>query len=303
MGDALVTKTWRFVVTEMTGVPVGFTLEKPTGITLDRSSPGRKVVQRQSAIFADHVTATLARQLADVVDESAMLAAATENGDLNRVVLKMNPELRQRLAAQTLGDLDSRMQTLQFTVPLGSRVLAPPYDKEWSVGTAFAFGAVSDGKVTVMAADEPSSAAVGLYLTADQPTEAAITPIGTFGFVCLTAQNLPALRSTGGLGMTVYIDSDEQPAISRQATLWNLNGLSLQTSVSGNGRIADAASPATGLGPVPLAPMIIRMDPGRRYLLWVWGWQVSHQTSDFLGLMNVTMPLVTVDAGPPVIIS
>jgi hypothetical protein len=300
-GDAIpcIHETGGFVMTDDSPA---FDLERPPALVLDRSVPEPEVVERHSLKFADQVTATLARRLDDVAEESAMLASAAEGVDLARGGVKLSAELRNRLAVQTLEDLDRGMQTLEFTIPVGSRVIAPPYDEEWSKGTGFAFGGKIDGKFTVAASDEPSSAAIGLYLSADQSVDVAITPTGTYSFACLAPQNLPALRSMGGLGLMVYVDNEAQPAYSREVTLWNLNGLSLATSVSGKGRIADAASPPIGLGPVYLAPLIIRMNPGRRYLMWMWGWQVSQQTQGFLGLLSVSMPLVTVDAGPPVIV-
>lgn len=286
----------------MTEDSPAFTLKKPPSVVLDRSAPEPEAVERHSARFADQVSATLSRRLDDVTEESAMLASATEGVDLARGGVKLDTELRQRLAAQALGGMDRRMETLRFTVPHGSRVIAPPYDTEWFEGAGFAFGAKYDGDFSVMAADEPSGAGIGLFLAADQPADVAITPAGTYSYTCFTGLNLPALRSMGGLGLMVYVDDDEQPAYSREVTVWNLSGLSFLTSVSGEGQIAEAASPPIGLGPVYLAPLIIRMSPGHRYLLWMWGWQVSHQTQGFLGLLNVSMPFVTVEAGLPVII-
>jgi hypothetical protein len=48
--------------------------------------------------------------------------------------------------------------------------------------------------------------------------------------------------------------------------------------------------------------MIIRMDPGHQYLVWVWGWQVSHHTEHFFCALTVKMPCVLVSAGPPLVL-
>ena len=282
--------------------PSALVLKKPAAITLNGSTPEAETVVRDRERFGDRVSATLTSRHKDVAAESAALASSTKGLTQTHDSIELSGEVRDHLTSSLREELERQMVTFELTVPFGSRVISPPYDEEWAAGSALAFGAKIDGKFSVLAADEPSSGAIGVYLTVDRPADVAITPGGTFGFTCLAAQNMPALRSTGGLGLMAYVDDNPQPALEREAMLWNVNGLSLTTSFSGSGQISQAHSPPVGLGPVYLAPLIISMKPGHRYLIWVWGWQVSSQTQGFLGLLNVDMPFVTVDAGPPLVI-
>lgn len=286
----------------MNDSPSALALKKPAAIILDGSIPEPETVARDQEKFADRVSSTLASRYEDIAAESAALARSTEGQTKPGDGIELSDEVVGHLTSSLRDELERQMVTFELTVPFGSRVISPPYDKEWATGSALAFGAKIDGKYSVLAADEPSSAAIGIYLTVDRPADVAITPGGTYAFNCLAAQDMPALRSTGGLGLMAYVDSNPEPSLEREAMLWNVNGLSLTTSFSGSGQISDAHSPPVGLGPVYLAPLILRMDPGHRYLIWVWGWQVSSQTQGFFGLLNVDMPFVTVDAGPPIYI-
>ena len=95
-----------------------------------------------------------------------------------------------------------------------------------------------------------------------------------------------------------------QPAVSKQVVLWNLAGITRFSADHKTGRIADAASPAVGVGPVPLAPVLINMAPGSRYLVWVWYWHMARNVTEkaFIAFMNLKMQFVSVHAGPPIII-
>ena len=106
------------------------------------------------------------------------------------------------------------------------------------------------------------------------------------------------------MGITIYTDSEPQPTMSRQPVLWSVSGMTSWKGANGSGRIADAASPAFGLGTVPLAPALVNMVPGSRYLVWVWCWQTSRLEKDdaFIAFLNFHMPFVTIDAGPPIVI-
>ena len=55
---------------------------------------------------------------------------------------------------------------------------------------------------------------------------------------------------------------------------------------------------------MPLAPALVNMVPGSRYLVWVWCWQISRlaENDPFIAFLSFLMPFVTVDAGPPLVI-
>jgi hypothetical protein len=153
---------------------------------------------------------------------------------------------------------DAARQRLNFdyTVHSGCRAYAPPYDREYQVGTAEAFGATADGNVMTLAPyDGQSAAGIGFYLTTDEPVLASITPQGTYQWSWFNLQNvLPNVWTTGGTGITIYANSDTEPTLSRQQVLWSASGLTPWSGHTDNGNIADAASPAFGFGSVPLGP-------------------------------------------------
>ena len=110
----------------------------------------------------------------------------------------------------------------------------------------------------------------------------------------------------GTLWIRAAIGRNQQPAAIAigYGYLTGLFGVTRFTGDSRTGRIADAASPATGFGPIPLAPVLLNMFPGNSYLVWVWCWQVLqvHSGAAFLAFLKMSMPFVTIDAGPPIVI-
>ena len=158
--------------------------------------------------------------------------------------------------------------------------------------------------ITLPTANGFSAAGIGFYLTTNEPVLAAITPQGTYDWNWVAFENLPFARSRGGMGITIYTNSEPQPTMSRQPVLWSASGMTSFSGQQGSGRIADAASPASGFGPVPLAPTLINMLPGSRYLVWVWCWQISRLEKDdaFIAFLRFSMPFVTIEAGPPILI-
>jgi hypothetical protein len=283
------------------------TLEDAPRIAVLQSAPEAGVMERDTANLADHVAARLKPHYHEVAEEGAMLARAAEGLDLAPSP-RIDEDLGRRLALQNLTGVLGEMKTLQFTIPLGTRVIGPPYDTDWSNPPGPGFGAAAYGSFTMAPSGGSASTAIGLYLTVDQPVDAAITPGGTYRYSGIGLENLAAVRSKGGLGMTVYFDSAPDPAYSREVTLWNVAGLpvvvaggvTLPAGINGNGLIADAASPSSIFVPFPLAPFYVSMRPGHTYLLWVWGWVVTQAPPDFLTFLSVDMPFVKVEAGPPV---
>jgi hypothetical protein len=58
------------------------------------------------------------------------------------------------------------------------------------------------------------------------------------------------------------------------------------------------------LGAVPLAPVLVNMVAGSRYLVWVGGWQTLRAGAGelFFAFLYFSMPFVTINAGPPILI-
>jgi len=263
--------------------------------------------ERDTGRMTAHATSELERQVGDMyADPDASEAAGPPHDAIRQFGgMRTRRQLTEHFVERLSVDAGSPKTAFDFTVPTGSRVFGPPYDREWAEGNGLAFLSRFDGRVTTIPkANGLSTAGVGFYLTTNTPALAAITPQGTYDWNWLSFADLPSARSRGGLGLTIYTDSDPQPTLSRQVVLWSASGMTVFSGQQGSGRIADAASPAFGFGPVPLAPALLNMVPGSRYLVWVWCWQTSQLGPDdaFIAFLRFAMPLITIDAGPPIII-
>ncbi|HEX4953978.1 MAG TPA: hypothetical protein VF017_11365 [Thermoanaerobaculia bacterium] len=265
----------------------------------ERATPDEGVRLEHQALAAGHITDGLRREL------EAIHAEQVGVGPGQTVESRWTEaQLRSHAIERLRWGRESVREHFEITIPGGSRVFGPPYDVEWQEGGGSAFGSRADGTLITVSTPGFSAAGVGFYLTAPEPYLAAVIPQGGYEWSWASFADLPWLRSRGGVGIAVYVDGEPQPAVSRQAQLWSLSGVSVFSGGQGSGRIADAASPAFGFGPVPLAPILIHMTPGRRYLVWVWCWQVTpaEAASGFIAFLQAKMPLVTVDAGPPLVI-
>lgn len=276
--------------------------------SIERVAAGNLDGDRDESLISEHATSHLERQMSHMFDDiDASEAAAQPSESISEFVgLRTRRQMEKHLEERLYMDIVSPIKAFDYTVPSGSRVFGPPYDREWHEGNGIAFGARTDGKVfTIPTANGFSAAGIGFYLTTDKPVLAAITPQGTYDWNWTAFENLPFARSRGGLGIAVYANSDPQPMISRQPQLWSVSGVTTFTGQKGNGRIADAASPAFGFGTVPLAPALINMSPGSCYLVWVWCWQTAQMEKDdgFIAFLSFNMPFVTIDAGPPIVVN
>ena len=213
---------------------------------------------------------------------------------------QLESHLVERLSLETLGP----QTTFDLTVQTGTRVFGPPYDEDWSEGNGMGVFARFDGRAFTISKNNAFSAAgIGFYLTTTETVLAAITPQGTYDWNWGAFADLPSARSRGGMGLTIFTDGQQQPTLSHQPVLWSVSGMTALSGEKGSGRIADAASPAFGLGTVPLAPALVQMVPGSIYLVWVWSWQIARETGGpFIAFSSFSMPFVTINAGPPIVI-
>jgi hypothetical protein len=265
--------------------------------------------KRDILLISNHATSELKRHLSEMNEITNLKESATltrkvvdEFGGLGTL-----KQLEKHFFERIYVDISNPKEAFDFTVPSGSRVFGPPYDLDWSEGNGVGFLSRFDGQVyTIPKANGFSAAGIGFYLTTNEPVLAAITPQGTYKWNWSGVKEQPFLRSMGGMGITIYTNSDQQPTMSRQPVLWSISGIpTMFLGDTGSGRIADAASPAFGLGTVPLAPALLNMVPGSRYLVWVWCWQTSQleeEESGFIAFLSFLMPFVTIDAGPPIVI-
>jgi hypothetical protein len=259
--------------------------------------------ERAMSLFSAYVASELGRHISRMRDDAGISEAPTQPHAVPKFGgLRTRRQLENHLVERLSADMNSPIRTRDFVVPTGSRVLGPPYDLDWSEGNGVGGFSRFDGKaLTIPKANGFSAAGIGFYLTTQEPALAAITPQGTYDWNWTSFQDLPFARSRGGMGVTVYANAEAQPTLSRQPVLWSVSGMTAFSGQMGSGRIADAASPAFGLGAVPLAPVILNMVAGSRYLVWVWCWQTSQLEADdvFIAFMRFIMPFITIEAGPP----
>lgn len=269
---------------------------------LDRRPPSEEVQKRHSSQFADHVTTELRSCLTGLPEGGELKPASPRRGtsgaDADTLLERYGFEVHRPA------------RTFELTVREGCRIQGTPYDLDWSVGTGFGFLARFDGTVITVSSEGFSAAALGFYLSSSQAATVAVTPSGQYEYSLLAVKDTPGLISQGGLGVTVYYENGTSPApaYSRRIWLWDERGDlrkgKLLGGVTGNGQIASASSagPPGGFGPVPLAPILLTLDPDERVLLWVWNWQATVNHDGFVAFLTMAMPAVTVCAGPPIIV-
>lgn len=263
-------------------------------VALDRSVPDAAALDTHVEAFNAHITGELGR-LTEELD-----APAIEDDRLGA-----NGALLRRIVLDRLDErVSDLVRNLNVVVGDGCRVVGTPYDQEYAMGSAFAFGAKYDGKVTSIGTDGQAAGGVGIYLTSQNEVDVSITPAGDYEFSWVSFADAPDWRSSGGLGITIYSDEGPQPVFSRQVRLWDVRGAHQFQGNTGRGAIASASNPgvAGGFGPIPLAPVIVRLQPGRRLLVWVWSWQVSNRVDGTLSFLSTRVPGITICPSAPLVI-
>ncbi len=263
-----------------------------------------KDAERAITAHQDHQAAQIAAQLKHHGDADAALGITPiQHADYGVFKTKTLFDRHRAEVLETRSHAPNH--TLEFTLPLGDRIIAPPYDVEWVTGVGFPF-VKYDGKLMTFGTGDKgySASGVGVFLTTEVPAFVTVTPMGTYDFSWASLGDYPALRSFGGLGGALYAGGDATPAHSSIATLWRVAGAHQFQGAQGSGRITDAVGAVTPLGNIPVFPISFNMQPGTRYLLWVWAWEAGSNVAGtaFISYMRVVMPFLTVRAAPPVIL-
>jgi hypothetical protein len=276
--------------------------------TARRSVPSVFAIERRPASLTaevpkhvtDQISALLRAQLADLT------AGEDEGTKPSKSISPFAPAapLESHIAEWKKNQiLTSPTKLMDFTIPMGTRVIGPPYDHSWTVGAAGPLPRF-DGYMFVLGDDGFSADGVSIMLSSPSLVLASVTPMGTYDFSWTSFDNYPNLRSRGGLGILVYGNGDPNPLVVRQAVLWTLSGVSQFSGNKGSGQFADAVAVMTDFGPIPLAPVLFNMNPGATYEVWMWCWQVAQNEKGtaFLNALQSHMPAVLIDAGPPIVI-
>ncbi|MFC4555738.1 hypothetical protein [Georgenia faecalis] len=263
-------------------------------LALEREAPGRTTRDTDVEVFTQYISGELARQTEELdVPVAADERLGRHGSLLRRTVLH---RLEERIGAVA--------RDINFTIGTGCRLIGTPYDVEYSVGTAFGFGAKHDGEVVSISTEGESAGGVGFYLGSPAEVDMSITPQGTYAFSWFAAADAPDWRSFGGLGITIYADGESDPVFTRQVRLWDVRGAGLLQGGTGKGAFASASSPVQPgtFGPIPLAPVIVRLRPGRRLLVWLWSWQISNGVDGTLAMLSMDVPAVQLCGSPPLVI-
>lgn len=267
-------------------------------VELDRSAPREEVKEQHSSWLTEHAVTAL---------QAGVFGETPAGFDIPQTRTTVDPRELETLVDRHRFQLRPPMNTMEFSVSPGCRILGTPYDHEWQLGGGFAFGGRHDGEFMTFALEGFSAAGVGFYLSSPTTADVTVTPNGDYTFSTLAAGDASELFSQGGLGITVYLNQNATPEFSRFAQLWDHRGDirygKLFGGATGSGSIASAASPTTPgmFGPARLAPILLRLKPGDQYLIWIWSWQKCHRGKGFFAILNARMPAVTACAGPPIV--
>ncbi|WP_155264791.1 hypothetical protein [Sphingomonas segetis] len=188
--------------------------------------------------------------------------------------------------------------TFDYNLWPGWQVIVPKYEYWWAVGTGMPWAHL-DGHITVFATDGFSASGFGFYLEADEEGYASIFPSGPGKSSWAAFKDAPRLRSKAGAGAVVYEGSSL--LVSRQPVMWDVQGPKQFTGGGDNRAFGNIASPTfPGMfGPVPLAPVLAPIGPGRRLLVWFYHWHLGENMKDaaFLSFVASEVPMVFVNFG------
>lgn len=216
------------------------------------------------------------------------------------------------LKAWQENELYRPMKPFSVTLQPGNRVIGAPYDLYWTYtgtsGVTFKGTNVSGrplDTLSTFAGDGYMAEGVGVFLDAPIPLSATVMPKGTYEFTWINflATNVN-LRAQGGLGVLVYEVGNDTPIVMQQATLWSIVGGFPYSHGEGSGSIEDVVAFTTDFGNVLLTPVSFDMQAGKRYLFWIWQWEILNRNGvqDFIAVQKVRIPLIVTSAGSPMVI-
>ena len=274
-------------------IPAAFAIERRSASKANPSAPKH---------VTDHITALLHAELKHLTAgleahaEPASKAVRTFGGFGSAAAL-------ERHVAEWRANQLFQPSIMDLQIPLGVRVVGPPYDHSWATGAGLPLSRI-DGTMTAFGGDDFSASGASIILSSPTPALVSVTPMGTYSFNWSSFENYPTLLSRGGLGILAYANGNPNPVVTRQAVLWSVSGVSQFTGNGGSGNFADAIALQTTFGPVHIAPVLFNMNPSDSYEVWMWCWQVGHNQSGtaFLSVVQCKIPLILIDAGPPIVI-
>jgi hypothetical protein len=217
--------------------------------------------------------------------------AVAAHGKLNEL---FHAERQLRMEAFRKGQTPILKFELQMNP--GFDVMVPPYDLEWGMGASSADK--DKGEFKALIVNGYSAAAVGVVLSSPVRAAVRFSPIVPFSYYWMNWPFSGPASSQGGVGVLAYANKDTQPFIDKRAVLWHDWRDYPMPIARDDGGDFFATTP-------PLGDILLQVEPGNTYQMWMWCWGMGHSVSDAdrasttLSEIRCRMPFVVVDAGPP----
>jgi hypothetical protein len=196
-----------------------------------------------------------------------------------------------------------RDPVLDVALSSGCQLIAPPYDVNWAVGNGSPLGR-DNGRPFTSGCDGFSASGFGLFLKSERHVAVSLVPQGRFtgSWIRLDPGRDERQRSSGGTGVVIYADGSL--LLSRQPKQWDISAPNQFECASFDLPFAATATPALpgSFGTIPLAPVLFEMLPGRRYLVWLYVWQLASgiDGKNFLAFNKGVIPLISVCTSDPI---
>ena len=223
-------------------------------------------------------------------------SAAASLDALHQLVQKEQERRDAVFAERSAGQ---SLQLFSFTANPGFQIIAPPYDLDWSSQPSVLPVWGSDkntGKIKVLQIQSGATgAAVGVILSSPVRSLVRVAPFAPYTYQWSGFDKTTPAGSSGSAGIVVYINEDSKPAYDHRTELWNVH-----FDFPG---FRDRGSNSSTIGRDLSRDVLISMEPGSSYQVWVWCSIVAHIPADFLGYVagqiECDVPFFVIDAGPP----
>lgn len=105
-------------------------------VRIERMTTGDTFSERATSLLSAHVTSELESRMSEMFDDrDAPEAAAQPRGAVREFGgLRTRSQLETHFMERVSVDIGSMNRAFDFTVPMGSRVVGPPYDLDWMEG-------------------------------------------------------------------------------------------------------------------------------------------------------------------------
>jgi hypothetical protein len=279
------------------------------GHRVTRATPSEKLLETSVLRIKQKITEEIEREFESMKERSQHLANITAP---MRTLIEQDPRAVASLNAlhklakgehlRRVEVLKERVtsgaaETFSFTANPGFQIIAPPYDVEWhlfhDIYQFFNFADMNTGEMMARHFNGQAAAAVGVWLSSPVRSLVRVAPFAPFTYYWSGLVLAPG-TTRGSVGVVVYVNDDPQPAFDYRANVWDVS-LYYNQSNSGSSTVGRELS----------RDVLIPMEPGNQYLVWVWcsvlGHTSSAQESWHLvgGGIECEVPFIVINAGPP----